>query len=265
MAIAAGQERNLMKLLSRFLMLTICITGSGWFHGPPPLHAVGAAVDHHMFADLLQKFVDDGVVDYRGFKKEEARLDRYLEYLAGIQPDTLNDKERFAFFANAYNAWTLKLILEHYPGIRSIKDAGSLWRSPWKQKIARIDGRLLTLDEIEHDILRAQFGDPRVHFAVNCASKGCPPLWREPFSGQTLDRQLDQATRAFINDPARYRLDGNTLYVSRIFKWFAEDFNDDPIEFFQQYAENGLRKELERRAKDLRVKYLDYDWSLNGV
>lgn len=254
-----------MKSIGRWLILTTVLMAGGWFYGPQPLHAFGEAVDHRIYAALLQQYVDDGVVDYRGLKIEEARLDRYLEYLAGIQPDTLTGKERFAFFANAYNAWTLKLILEHYPGIRSIKDAGSLWRSPWKKKIARIDGRLLTLDDIEHDILRPQFGDPRVHFAVNCASKGCPPLWGEPFSGKTLDRQLDQVTRAFINDPARYRLDGNTLYVSRIFKWFAEDFNDDPIGFFQQYAENGLRMELERRAKVLRVKYLDYDWSLNGA
>ena len=254
-----------MKPIAYLLITTSVLLAGGWFCVPQPLRAVGVAVDHHLYADLLQQYVDDGVVDYRGLKKEEARLDRYLEYLAGIQPDKLNDKERFAFFVNAYNAWTLKLILDHYPGIRSIKDAGSLWRSPWKKKIARIDGRRMTLDEIEHDILRAQFDDPRIHFAVNCASKGCPPLWGEPFSGQNLDHHLDQAARAFINDPARYRLDGNTLYVSRIFKWFAEDFNDDPIGFFQQYAEDALRMELERRAKDLRVKYLDYDWSLNGA
>ena len=115
------------------------------------------------------------------------------------------------------------MILDHYPGIKSIKDTGSLWQSPWKKKIARIDGGLLTLDEIEHDILRPQFRDPRVHFAVNYASKG----W--------------------------------------IFKWFAEDFDDDPIGFFRKYADGNLQTELQARSQDLRVKFLEYDWSLNGA
>lgn len=229
------------------------------------LHAAPLTVDHHLYAQLLQRHVHEGVVDYGGLKRQEALLDQYLDYLAGIDPDDLADKERFAFYANAYNAWTLKLILGHYPGIESIKDTGSFWESPWKKKMVRIDGGLLTLDEIEHDILRPQFQDPRVHFAINCAAKSCPPLYNIPFNGQDLDRQLDHTTRSFINDPARYRIDGNTLYVSRIFKWFGEDFDEDPIGFFQKYAEGDLQSELQTRSQDLRVKFLDYDWSLNGA
>jgi hypothetical protein len=228
------------------------------------LGAETTTIDNQIYAGLLARHVRHGVVDYRGLKQEEPQLDRYLDVLSKVAPGSLTAAARFAFYVNAYNAWTLKLILEHYPGITSIKDAGSLWRSPWKKKIARIDGRLLTLDEIEHGILRTQFKEPRVHFAVNCASKGCPPLYGVPFNGRDLDRQLDFVTRSFINDPSRYRLEDDVLYVSRIFKWFPEDFNHDPIGFFRTYAEGGLKVELQKRAQHLRVKYLDYDWSLNG-
>ena len=229
------------------------------------IRAAAPTVDNALYARLLERHVHQGVVDYRGLKQEEPLLDRYLDILAAVDPDRLAPDERFAFYVNAYNAWTLKLILNHYPGISSIKEAGRLWQSPWKKKLARIDGGMLTLDEIEHDILRTQFKDPRVHFAVNCASKGCPPLYSIPFNGQDLDRQLDHVTRSFINDPARYRLEDDVLFVSRIFKWFGEDFNDDIIGFFQTYAAGDLKTVLEAKARDLKVKFLDYDWSLNGT
>jgi hypothetical protein len=226
--------------------------------------AASSAVDNTLYAGLLARHVHQGVVDYRGLKQEVPVLDRYLDVLAAVDPGLLSADARFAFYVNAYNAWTLKLILNHYPGITSIKEAGSFWESPWKKKLARINGGLLTLDEIEHDILRSQFKDPRVHFAVNCASKSCPPLYSVPFNGHDLDRQLDHVTRSFINDPARYRLEGDVLYVSRIFKWFGADFNDDIIGFFQTYAEGDLKTVLQAKAQDLKVKFLDYDWSLNG-
>jgi len=229
-----------------------------------PAGAASPAVDNTLYAELLARHVHRGVVDYRGLKQEEPLLDRYLDVLAAVDPVQLAADARFAFYVNAYNAWTLKLILNHYPGITSIKDAGSFWQSPWKKKLARIDGDLLTLDEIENDILRPRFEDPRVHFAINCASKGCPPLYGVPFNGRDLDRQLDNVTRSFLNDPARYRLEGNVLFVSRIFKWYREDFNDGIIVFFQTYAEGDLKALLQAKARDLDVRFLDYDWSLNG-
>jgi len=234
---------------------------------PLPIRQTAAAspvVDNTLYAGLLERHVHRGVVDYRGLKQEEPLLDRYLDVLAAVDPGRLATNARFAFYVNAYNAWTLKLILKHYPGISSIKDAGSFWQSPWKKKLARIDGDLLTLDEIENDILRPRFKDPRVHFAINCASKGCPPLYGVPFNGNDLDRQLDHVTRSFINDPARNRLEGSVLFVSRIFKWFREDFNDDIIGFFQTYAEGDLKAVLQAQGRDLDVRFLDYDWSLNG-
>ena len=206
----------------------------------------GNPVDHGLFTELLGKYVRAGEVNYQGLKNEEATLDAYLTMLEAVDPQSLPRDEQFAFYANAYNAWTIKL------------------KSPWKKKIARIDGKVMTLDHIEHDILRPRFNDPRVHFAINCAAKSCPPLADEPFSGDTLDRQLDQLTRAFINDPTNNYLKGNVLYVSSIFKWFKTDFKDGIVNFFRKYAEGDLKTNLKAIENKVKVKYLDYDWSLNG-
>jgi hypothetical protein len=223
-----------------------------------------AAVDHNLYADLLGKYVQNGAVDYRGFKNEEAKLDQYLTLLEKTDVNVLSRDEQFAFYINAYNAWTIKLILTRYPDIKSIKDLGSIFKSPWKKKIARIDGNTVTLDHIEHDILRPQFKDPRVHFAVNCASKGCPPLRSEPYRSSALEQQLNEMTTAFINDEHQNRLEQQTLYVSSIFKWFSEDFNDDVVGFFLKYAKGDLGKQLKDNQNKIKVKYLDYDWSLNA-
>jgi hypothetical protein len=220
-------------------------------------------VDNRLYGELLLKYVRDGKVDYAGFKTEEAKLDRFLKILENVAPAGLSRNEQFAFYANAYNAWTIKLILSGYPGVTSIKDLGSLIKSPWKKEIVHIDGDVISLDHVEHDILRPRYKDPRVHFAINCAAKSCPPLRPEPFSGKILDRQLEDSTRSFINDPKNYRLEGNELYVSRIFKWFSEDFNDDVFGFFLKYTTGNLKKELEAKSERIVVKYLPYDWSLN--
>ena len=230
----------------------------------PSAAGAGITVDHRLYTDLLSKFVKNGFVDYQGLKKEEAQLNRYLGQLEKTDVEELSRPEQFAFYVNAYNAWTIKLILSAYPGIQSIKDLGTLFKSPWKKKIVRIKGQVLTLDNIEHDILRKRFKDPRVHFAVNCASKGCPPLRSEAYRGGILNRQLDQMARAFINDPARNRLDGRTLYVSKIFKWFAEDFDDNIVDYFLKYAQGNLKKQLETGRREIKIEYLNYDWSLNG-
>ncbi|UCF95110.1 MAG: DUF547 domain-containing protein [Desulfobacterales bacterium] len=226
--------------------------------------AAAIAVDHSLYADLLKKFVHNGKVNYQGFKSQEAELDRYLQMLERIDPQKLSRNEQFAFYANAYNAWTIKLILSGYPTVKSIKDLGSFLKTPWEKKFVRIDGRVLTLDDIEHKILRPQFKDPRVHFAINCAAKSCPPLRSEPYRGDILDAQLDNSTRAFLNDPHNFRWEGNEFYVSRIFKWFAEDFNHDVLGFYLKYATGDLKSALEEHKDDLEIRYLDYDWSLNG-
>ena len=222
-------------------------------------------VDHSLFAQLLSRYVHNGWVDYVGFKTDEAILDRYLQELASVAPGSLERPEAMAFYINLYNAWTIKLILTRYPELKSIKDLGSLFRSPWKKKIVRLNGQTVTLDHIEHDILRPKFKDPRVHFAINCASKSCPPLAPFPYTGERLDEQLDTAVRAFINNPASNYLGGNTLHVSRIFKWFGEDFHHDVIGFFRKYAMGDFKKRLDEKNGKLSVIYLDYDWSLNSA
>jgi len=224
----------------------------------------GERVDHRLYAELLKKYVRKGLVDYHGFKNDETKLDQYLKILARTDTKALSRDEQFAFYINAYNAWTIKLILGNYPGVKSIKELGGRFNNPWEKKICHIDGDLLSLDHIEHNILRPRYKDPRVHFAVNCASKSCPPLKPEPFMGASLNRQLEESAIAFINNPSFNRLKGDTLYVSKIFEWFAGDFSKDITGYFIKYALGDLRTRLETRRDKIKVKFLDYDWSLNG-
>jgi hypothetical protein len=255
-----GPVMKTKKLIIRVVFWVFFLCGATDFIVPEMSYA---KVDHTLYVELLEKYVQNHTVDYRGFKNEEAKLDRYLKILEETDTKKLSRDEQFAFYVNAYNGWTIKLILTGYPGIKSIKNLGSIFKTPWKKQIARIDGDIITLDQIEHDILRPGFKDPRVHFAVNCASKGCPPLRPEPYRADILEQQLDEMTRAFINDSQRNRLEGKTLYVSSIFKWFSEDFHDDVVGFFLKYAQGDLKKQMEESKGDIQVKYLDYDWSLN--
>jgi hypothetical protein len=222
-------------------------------------------VDHSIFGDLLKSHSKNGLVDYQGFKSDEKALARYLGVLEKVDPESLSRSEQMAFYINAYNAWTIKLILTKYPGVKSIKDLGTLFQSPWEKKFVKINGKDVSLDHIEHDILRPQFKDPRIHFAVNCASKSCPPLLGEPFTGTQLQRQLDGVTKSFINDPKSTFIKGDKLYVSRIFKWFGEDFGNDILGFVRSYAQGALAQNIGKGDKKLKIRYLDYDWSLNGT
>ena len=222
------------------------------------------SVDHSLFGKLLASHVTHGAVDYKGFQKDEIQLDRYLAQLGSISPQELSPPEQMAFYINLYNAWTIKLILTRYPHIASIKETGGLFSSPWDKKIVVLDHTKVSLDHIEHDILRPQFKDPRIHFAVNCASKSCPPLLGEPYTGHGLETQLDQVTTAFINDPKSNYIRDDTLYVSSIFKWYSQDFIEGIPAFFQKYAHNGLKNKLMALSSELKISYLDYDWSLNG-
>ncbi|UCD86741.1 MAG: DUF547 domain-containing protein [Desulfobacterales bacterium] len=232
----------------------------------PRLSWPAETVDHTWYADLLKKYVKDGVVNYQGFKDEENRLDAYLKVLEGTDTGKLSRDEQLAFYINAYNATTIKLILTAYPGVKSIRDLGGrIFNRVFSKKIVRIEGKTISLDDLEHGIIRPRFKEPRVHFAVNCASISCPPLISEPYQGSILDQQLDASTRAFLNNPQRNYLEGNKLYVSRIFKWFNEDFNDDVVGFFLKFADGELREKLTANRDKIKVKYLDYDWSLNGT
>jgi hypothetical protein len=243
------------------ILIIFLVTNIG---GPQSIAATEAGVDNRLYGELLKKYVSKGKVNYAGIKKEEAKLNQYLKILEKVDPDSLARDEQFAFYINAYNAWTIKLILTKYPDIKSIRELGFLNSGPWKKKLVRLRGGMVSLDHIENDILRPRFKDPRVHFAINCSAKSCPPLRPEPYRADILDQQLEDSTRSFINNPASYRLEGRDLYVSRIFKWFSEDFNEDILGFFLGYATGALKQKLETNREKINVKYLEYDWSLNG-
>ena len=227
--------------------------------------ATASTVNHDTYAVLLDRHLNRGLVDYKGLQQDEGLLDQYLTALAAVSPDSLSSDERLAFYINAYNAWTLKLILSRYPDIESIKDLGTLFSSPWKKKIARIGGETLSLGYIEHEILRKEFKEPRIHFAINCASMSCPPLQAQPYTGEGIDAQLNKATSAFVNDASANRLEGETLRVSKIFDWLSEDFNGDVLSFFVRYAEDPLRSELVEKRERIKIAFNRYDWSLNAV
>jgi hypothetical protein len=259
-----GYKEVIMKKPQHFLgfsflfcFLFFNLSGTSW---------PADTVDHSLYADLLNKYVKDRVVNYRGFKNEEKRLDEYLKVLEGTDTGKLSRNEQLAFYINAYNATTIKFILSAYPGVKSIRDLGGrIFDRAFSKKIVRIEGKTISLDDLEHGIIRPRFKEQRVHFAVNCASKSCPPLLPEPYQASILDQQLDDSTRAFLNDAERNRLEGKRLYVSKIFKWFAEDFNDDVVGFFLRLADAEIKEKLTADKDKIKVKYLDYDWSLNGT
>ena len=243
-----------------------------------------AAFDHSRWNGLLINNVEvlEGgkitKVDYRGMAKERTELADYLKQLSQVshaQFDAWPKAEQLAFLINAYNAWTVEFILTRYPDLQSIKDLGSLFRSPWSKKIVFLFGEKLSLDDLEHGLIRGsgRYNDPRIHFAVNCASIGCPALKNQAYRGELLEEQLDEATRLFLSDRSRNRLRNGELQISSIFKWYREDFelgyrgaNSLP-EFLSLYKDSlGLSKtEVDALAADkIAITFLDYDWTLNS-
>jgi hypothetical protein len=225
----------------------------------------GPKVDNRLYAELLTKHTRDGLVDYASFKTDHPKLKEYLNYLAGINPDDLSRDDAFAYYINLYNAATIDLILENYPGIDSIKDIGGFFGKPWKIEFITLKGEKVHLDHVEHEILRPTYKDPRLHFAVNCASLGCPPLHAKPFEGETLDATLEELTRQNIADPAHTRLEGDDLYVSKVFDWFGEDWGgkEDKVAFVRRYSSPDQAAEIEQLGNSLDLKYSDWDWTLN--
>ncbi len=270
-----------MKSTARWLIggvTVLCVLGM-WFLYPHRVESEaqggkeiqGTTVDdefsHELFDQVLQKYVDSqGRVNYAGLKKNLGTLQSYLDSLAVNAP---SDKATFqtglAFWINAYNALTIKGVLDHYPttSVRKIKLFGGFFSRIRFQ----VGGRSYTLDNIEHDIIRSEFGDPRIHFALVCASLGCPSLENRAFVPETLEERLDNATANFINNPEKVRLDrGNrVLYLSQIFEWYAEDFedtHDSVINFISEYLPEVDAAFL--KGKEVQIQYVQYDWSLNA-
>jgi hypothetical protein len=243
--------------------------------------------DHAQWDALLKKHVawqDSGrasKVDYAGFQRDRAALQSYLSELsAASRPefDGWSKSEQLAFLINAYNAFTIELILARYPDLKSIWDLGSLLNPPWKRRFFTLLDERRHLDDIEHGMIRARgaYDDPRIHMAVNCASIGCPALRPEAYVGQRLDAQLDDQVLRFLSDRTRNRYDTErrALEVSKIFSWYAQDFErgyrgiESREGFFATHAaaltDDPLQQEAIRSRK-VKIRYLEYDWGLNDV
>ena len=239
----------------------------------------GYAFDHQYrdYDQLLHSIVVSKglqtVVKYGQLKNEPAALDKFVSSIEAVsrsEYDNWTKEQQLAFLINAYNALTMKLVVQHYPGINSIKDIGGFFSGPWKQKFFRLFGEDSYLDHIEHDLIRKDFNEPRIHFAINCASRGCPALQPEAYIAGRLDEQLDHAARSFLMDAERnrYNKDNNQLEISSLFKWFNSDFERaaGSIEaFIAPYITDdpGLRNRITRH--EIAIHYLDYDWGLNDA
>jgi Protein of unknown function, DUF547 len=240
--------------------------------------------DEAAWARVLARHVTpDGRVDYAGLKARGADLRRVVGSIAARSPASdpaafPTRNARMAYWINAYNALVMSGVAENWP-VKSVRDIGLLPFSFFWRKKFKVGGRSMTLNDIEHGTLRKQFGDPRIHFALNCASIGCPLLRREPYRAATLDEQLDDAARKFLADPARgMRIDAarNTVWLSHIFKWYGGDFEaierahgwngagSPLLRFARRYANAAERGQMDG-LKNPSVKFLEYDWSINAA
>ena len=219
---------------------------------------------HQAWHELLQEYVNaEGMVDYEGIQNDMIQLNAYLKTLSDNPPQTFwSVEEQLAYWINAYNAFAIKLIVDHYP-VKSIKDLGPTVKIPlindvWHYKFFKIGGQDFSLDKIEHGIIREQFDEPRIHFALNCASISCPPLLNGAFLPCILDDQLTTQARLFINDNERNKLSLESVQLSSIFNWFKGDFTKggDLIEFLNKYSDQPIQSSA-------KITYLDYDWDLN--
>ncbi|MCG8547372.1 MAG: DUF547 domain-containing protein, partial [Alphaproteobacteria bacterium] len=205
--------------------------------------------------------------DYRNVSDMDRKaLKRYIDRLANTQISRYSRSEQMAYWINLYNALTVQVILDHYPvdSIREINISPGLFAfGPWDKKLITIEGQEVSLNDIEHRILRPIWQDPRIHYAVNCASIGCPDLQQTAFTGSNLERMLDEAATAYINHPRGVRLDNGELTVSSIYVWFQEDFGDSDkavIEHLKQYAKPSLKSALESKTE---IDDDEYDWDIN--
>lgn len=247
-----------------------------------------AAFDHQHSAwnQLLAKhvrWINNGSasqVNYAGLQQDRAAMQAYLDSLSAISQsefDSWNRDQRLAFLINAYNAFTVQLILSKYPQLKSIKDLGSLLRSPWKKKFFTLLGKKRHLDNIEHDLIRARgaYDEPLIHVAVVCASIGCPALRTDAFTANNLDFQLQDSMKRFLSDHSRNRHNpqSDALEVSEVFKWYRKDFeqghrgyrrlNDLFAAYAQQLTDDPQVQQRIQRG-EVKIRHLKYDWALNA-
>jgi hypothetical protein len=256
---------NLCKLLNlrdwRALVLGCALVAS---------RAAAAEFDqtHALFTGVLTNYVKAARVDYASLKAHPQDLNRYLNQVAAVSRADFkqwSEPQQIAFLINAYNAYTLRLILEHYP-LNSIKDIGHIWSGPWDQPVVQLFGETLTLNTLEHKILRVDYAEPRIHFALVCAAKGCPPLRSEAYVGTRLDQQLNDQARQFLANPNKNRVDASeqTVYLSPIFKWYGGDFEKKSGSVLAALKPYWPSKPV-AGYEHFQIRYTDYDWSLNEM
>lgn len=235
-----------------------------------PDNAGAASFDNSRYAKLLDAHVDyeSARVDYSGLARDEAALDAYLEQLADAELDALSSDAQLALLINAYNAFTLKLILEHYPDLESIKDIDK----PWDARRWKLGGHEVSLNEIEHGLIRPIYRDSRIHFAVNCASIGCPPLAPWPYTGADIDEQLDRAADRTLGDDRYARVEGGELRVTSLMNWYKPDFVSGEYEpsaesvpaYAAIFGDAEIREFVESEDEPS-YSFIDYDWALNDI
>lgn len=247
-------------------------------------NAMAQSFDHAAWDVIVQenvKSIGDGATsfDYANVQSKQEQLQAYLDQLSAIDQatfDAWSTDEQLAFLINAYNAFTVDLILTQYPELTSIKELGTVTKSPWQNEFVPLLGQTLSLDTIEHGMIRGsgRYNDPRIHFGVNCASIGCPPLINEAFTGEKVDAQLDAATASFLTDRTRNFVNGEVVTVSKIFDWYGGDFEAgwngtiDLGEFLALYGDSlGLNEEQSESlaAGEYEIEFSEYDWRLNDI
>jgi Protein of unknown function, DUF547 len=267
---------RMMLLILFALFLTGCTSGRIDIITARDSVQTPETFDHSAFDRILAAHVTDaGLVDYAGLKATGALTD-YLQEIAETDPAQMNEQEALAFWINAYNALTMKLVVDNYPtksilrlapaGIKGIPFIVPKINTPFKVKVGQVGGVTHTLDEIEHSIIRATFSEPRIHFALVCAAMSCPPLRAEAYKGARLDAQLDDQGATFLADSTKnwVPFDGDTIRLSKIFKWFEGDFGGSESavqQFIARYAEGEVKAKLE--VGGYRIESMGYDWTLN--
>lgn len=219
---------------------------------------------HDTWDQLVQAHVSGSVVDYKGFIKDRTKLDGYCVSLSKNAPtDAWKKQQILAYYINLYNAQTVKLIVDNYP-VSSIRDLHPTLKIPgvnsvWHVTKFMVGDKEISLNDVEHEILR-KLDEPRIHFAINCASGSCPPLRNEAYTAEKLEQQLTDQAKVFINSPQYNKITTSSVELSSIFNWFGGDFQKDGslIQYINKYSNTKINE-------NAKVRYLDYDWSLNDV
>ncbi len=238
---------------------------------------VSGQEQHKLFTGILQKYVRNGLVDYAGLKSGSI-LNGYMDFLNKTDPDTISGRnEKLAFWINAYNAFTLKVITDHYP-VKSINDlhTGGRYLSHvfgttiWHKKIFKINGKEISLNTIEHEIIRKEFSEPGIHFALVCAAVSCPPLRNEAYEGFKLAKQLNDQAKIFFNDSSKNKFDmkTRTAWLSKIMDWYDDDFgnsNEEILLYISKFLPAKLAQDIRDNTPEWEINYFPYNWDLNDL